>query len=216
MFDRQIELLAAALQKPLPGSAAQRVFAPELSYGRHFAPPPDDARQAAVMLLLYQGPEGLRLPLIVRPATLEHHAGQIGLPGGLIEPGETTWQAAVREVEEELGVAAIGVAQLGQLTPLYIFASQHYVVPWVAAVEQRPTFSASDDEVAELLEVPLSHLLDSVNRGAHERTYRGARLRAPHLSWGDHQIWGATAMILAELIAVIQQLPQRSESDPSN
>jgi 8-oxo-dGTP pyrophosphatase MutT (NUDIX family) len=241
MFNRQIELLAAALRQPLPGSAAQRLFAPELSYGRHFAPPPADARQAAVMILLYPGVEkgdghvaaiqtsgrnpvvapsqspfstdsflstsGLQLPLIVRSETLEHHAGQIGLPGGLIEPGESSWEAAARELEEELGVAAAGVTPLGELTPLYIYASQHYVVPWVATMEQRPAFVASAHEVAELLEVPLAHLLDSANRGGHERNYRGARLRVPHISWGGHQIWGATAMILAELLAVIEQLP---------
>jgi 8-oxo-dGTP pyrophosphatase MutT (NUDIX family) len=160
------------------------------------------------MLLLYPGASGLQLPLIVRPGTLEHHAGQIGLPGGLIEPSETSWQAAARELEEELGVAAAGVVPLGELTPLYIYASQHYVMPWVAVVEQRPAFVASPREVAELLEVPLAHLLDSANRGGHERIYRGARLQVPHFSWGAHQIWGATAMILAELLAVIERSPR--------
>jgi 8-oxo-dGTP pyrophosphatase MutT (NUDIX family) len=213
MFDRQIDVLAKALQRPLPGPTAQRLLAPELSCGRHFAPPPHDARQAAVLVLLYPGPSGWRLPLIVRPGTLEHHAGQIGLPGGLIEPGETSWQAALRELEEELGVAAAGIVQLGQLSPLYIYASNHYVSTWVAALEHTPQFSTNMREVAELLEVPLAHLFDSANRGVHERTYRGARFQAPHFSWGDHQIWGATAMILAELVAAIQESALRTESD---
>src|SRR4051794_3557641 len=93
------ERLAERLQRPLPGAAAQSRFAPELSFGRHFSPPPADARQAAVIALLFPAaaasslaaatslsPLGdRRLPLIMRPTHLEHHGGQIGLPGGMIE-----------------------------------------------------------------------------------------------------------------------------------
>src|SRR6266404_6053902 len=96
--------LAAELRRPLPGPAAQARFAPELSFGRHFGPPPESARQAAVVALLYPSGggddlsfAGWRLPLILRPEHLEHHAGQIGLPGGMIEAEESPAEAALRE-----------------------------------------------------------------------------------------------------------------------
>ncbi len=200
----------------LPGPAAQRQMAPELSYGRHFSPPPEDARRAAVMVLLYPAaasPSPVRgngtavcLPLIVRPDYLEHHAGQVALPGGIIESGESSWEAAVRELDEELGVPSCEVEPLGQLSPLYIFGSNHYVETWVARARGRPQLVASADEVARVLEMPIVHLLDPAVRETETRTARGVQFLAPFYGWDGEHIWGATAMILAELAAVVARI----------
>ncbi len=156
-----------------------------------------------MLVLLYPTEQGWQLPLTVRPTTLRGHAGQISLPGGTVEPGESSEAAALRELEEELGVARGGVRLLGRLSPLYVFVSEFQISPWVAAVAERPLFEPSPAEVSELLEVPLAHLLDGASRGIHRRRQRGIELTAPHFLWGRHRIWGATAMILSELVAAV-------------
>jgi 8-oxo-dGTP pyrophosphatase MutT (NUDIX family) len=189
---------------PLPGKPVQRQMEPALCYGRHFGPPTYRAREAAVMVLLYPHAGEWHLPLTVRPAGLPAHAGQISLPGGAVDVGESTSQAGLRELEEELGVPRGEVSLLGTLSPVYVFVSEYRVTPWVAVIASRPQFCPCAAEVSELLELPLAHLLDSTNRGRHTRRQRGIELSVPHFLWGRHRIWGATGMILNELVAVAE------------
>ena len=201
------ERLAARLrQQPLPGRVAQRRFEPGLCYGRHFGPPTIRARAAAVLALIYPHAGQWHLPLTVRPATLVAHAGQISLPGGAVDPGETGPQAALRELEEELGVGGEEIELLGALSPLYVFVSEFQVAPWVAVARRRPAFAPSPIEVAETLEIPLAHLVDRASQGRHSRRQRGVELSAPHFLWGRHRIWGATSMILGELVALVEEI----------
>lgn len=198
-----IEALVARLAGALPGPAAQRQFETELSYGRHCGPALVDARAAAVAILLYRHGEEWLLPLTVRPSTMRWHAGQVSLPGGAVEMGESTREAAVRELQEELGVSPAKVTPLGALSPVYLFNSNFVVTPWVMATDARPEFTASALEVAELLEVPLAYLLDPRHIGTHQRSHRGLTFSAPHWLFESHRIWGATSMILAELVALV-------------
>jgi 8-oxo-dGTP pyrophosphatase MutT (NUDIX family) len=201
--DDLAERLAQRLREPLPGRVAQVLFEPELSYGRHFGPPPADARQAVVLVCLYPHEGEWYLPLTIRPTTMVVHAGQISLPGGRVEPGETGDRAALREFEEELGVPPEVVHLIGRLSPLYLFASNFQVTPWVGIAPARPNFNPHSGEVAELLEVPLEHLRLPASRGVHARRHHGVALSAPHFVWGRHRIWGATSMILSELVEMI-------------
>ncbi|MGE0606000.1 MAG: CoA pyrophosphatase [Pirellulales bacterium] len=197
--------LARRLAQPLPGRVAQERFSPELCHGRHFDRPPAGARRAAVALLLYPGPAGWLLPLVLRPASMKSHAGQIALPGGVIDPGETDCQAALRELHEELGVPAASVRPLGALSGLLVFVTNFWVTPWVAVLDQPPHFVPSPDEVADVLEVPLPWLLDRDSQARGLRTERGITFSAPYWEWRGRQIWGATAMILGELEAVLRE-----------
>ena len=205
MDDDLPQRLAERLKQPLPGRAAQARFEPELGYGRHFAPP-RDARRAAVVMLVYRRGGAWRLPLVLRPSTLTSHGGQIGLPGGVIEPGEADHEAALRELHEELGIEPASVELLGSLSPLYVFVSNFVVTPWVAWSRVEPEFAASPAEVAEVLDVPLGHLLDKVGVGRYRREVRGLKFTAPCISFEDHCIWGATAMMLAELIELLEDV----------
>lgn len=189
----------------LPGPEAQRQLEPGLCFGRHLGPPSHRAKPAAVVALLYPTAQGWHLPLIVRPTTLRGHAGQICLPGGVVEPGESSAAAALREMEEELGIDRRGARLLGRLSPIYVFVSEFQVSPWVAAAAERPSFRPSSYEVGELIELPLTVLLGPDSRGVHRRRQRGIELMAPHFLWGRHRIWGATAMILSELASVVRE-----------
>ena len=197
--------LAECLGRPLPGAAAQRLFAPELAYGRHSGPPACDARQAAVLVLAYPHQGEWFLPTMVRGAELRDHAGQIALPGGSVDADETPTQTALREFEEELGASRADIDLLGPLTPLYVFNSNFQVQPFLGLCATRPAFNPNPEEVAELIEIPLQALLSPANHSSHQVLRRGVAFRAPHIQIGPHRVWGATCMILAEVIALLSQ-----------
>jgi 8-oxo-dGTP pyrophosphatase MutT (NUDIX family) len=205
-FDETLpERLSRRLAQPLPGRAVQRELEPDLSFGRHYAPPASGARDAAVIALLYPAPDGWQLPLMLRPQNMASHAGQVSFPGGAVESGESSWDAALRELHEELGIVSDGIQLLGRLTSLYVFASNFMVSPWVAVLDEQPRIRINPAEVDEVLEVSLAHLADPANRGTHLRHYGEVEFSAPHFAFEQHQIWGATSMMLAELIAVARQ-----------
>ncbi len=198
-------LLRQRMQHPLPTCDARRRYEPSLSFGRHFAPPPASARPAAVIALLYPGDGDWHIPFTLRPPTMADHAGQISFPGGMIEAGETSDQAALRELEEELGVGADGIELLGQLTPLNLFVTNFAVTPWLAILERRPQLIPCEREVAEVLEVPMTSLLDPTNTATHDRQHQALQFKVPHFQWQHHRIWGATAMMLGELVEVVRE-----------
>lgn len=196
--------LRARLAAPLPGAAAMRAWSPQLAYGRHFIPPPHDARLAAVAVLLYPLEDQWHVALTLRPAHLSAHAGQISLPGGSLDAGETPEVAAWRELEEELGVPRLSLEPLGRLTPLFIFVSNFFVTPCVAAVREQPAFRPSVAEVAEIIELPLAVLVDPAARGEMWIERHALRMRAPCWEYRGQRIWGASALILGELAALVR------------
>lgn len=198
--------LAARLAEPLPGPMVGSRFEPNPRPWRHDDTTPPDARPAAVLVLLYPHQHEWHFPLTLRPAHLATHAGQVSLPGGAVEPGETTANAAVREFHEELGDDSQRIDMLGALSPVYVQASHFLITPWVAAAAGRPCFEPNRTEVEELLEVPLRHLLDPVHFGSHTRQDRGQNYSAPHFLVQSHHVWGATCMILGELVTVLEGL----------
>lgn len=190
------------MRLPLPGIRAQITMAPQPRPLR----PPDGRtpRQAGVLLLLYPHNGPLHLALTMRMANLGHHAGQVALPGGGWEEGDKTLQeTALREAGEELGIATDGLEVLGPLTSVYVPPSNNLVHPFVAYAPRRPSFRPDPREVAELLEVPLSLLLDPSIRREEEWELPGGRVRVPYYAVGPHKVWGATAVILAEFLALL-------------
>ncbi len=200
--------LVSRLREPLPGLEAQlRLAHPErLRHVREWKIP-EDARISSVLVLLYPAGNEVRFPLIVRPDYPGVHSGQVGLPGGKQEPEDSSLSAtALRETHEEVGIHPATIELLGPLTPLYIPPSGFLVHPFVGWLDRSPAFAPDPAEVASLFEVSVSRLLDP-NAVSEERIrlQSGLQLTTPAFRFDDRIVWGATAMILSEFVAVWRQ-----------
>ncbi len=200
-----IDDVRRALTRPRPGLEAQARMAPPYRRNQmaEMLNPPADCKQAGVLILLYPQNGLLHFPLTRRPDSVEFHKGQIGLPGGSRENTESLRQAALREAQEEIGVEQSSVEVLGQLTSLYILPSNFCVQPFVGYTPCRPNFQIEEKEVAELIEAPLATLLDPASAHEEDWDIRGGTWRIPFYRFGPHKVWGATAMILAEFVALL-------------
>jgi 8-oxo-dGTP pyrophosphatase MutT (NUDIX family) len=168
------------------------------------------ARRAAVLVLFYPRFGQSHLVLTRRTSQLSLHSGQISLPGGRIDPLDfSAAEAALRETREELGVAVDGLQLFGPLMAKYEPVEPHYVqvsnsllLPFVAFGDHTPTFIANPAEVAEVIELPLDHLLDAASAQEERWFRRGAWHRVGFYRFGKHKIWGATARVLRQIVGL--------------
>jgi len=201
------EALRVRLAGTLPGVEAQLRFVPsppqpgwQLNYY------PADARAAAALLLIYPRENDIAVPLTVRGSGLARHAGQISLPGGATDPGETLAQAALREAAEEIGVDPAAVRILGELTPVHVLVSGFTLHPVVGVTDGRPDFIAAPGEVEEIVEVSLDDLRDASRIRRGTRLREGVAVEYPYFDLAGHQVWGATAMVLGEFVCLLSEL----------
>jgi 8-oxo-dGTP pyrophosphatase MutT (NUDIX family) len=168
-------------------------------------------RQGSVLLVLYLLDGQNYLVLTRRRDDLQAHAGQISFPGGQREDGESLEEAAIREAQEEVGIKPGNLSILGHLECLYIPPTDYAVYPFVAWHTGQPQFTAQVEEVAEILEVPLGHLLNPDNQFEELWEIRGFQVQVPYYLVGPHKVWGATAMILSEFLERLRVIdsPQR-------
>jgi 8-oxo-dGTP pyrophosphatase MutT (NUDIX family) len=200
------DAIRGRLSRPLPGLDAQLRMAPRPRPGWDPAVLPDGLRDAAGLVLIYPHNDVLQLVLTLRGSTLRHHTGQVSLPGGRVDAGESIEAAALREADEEVGLKPEAVAVLGRLTPLHVPVSRHLLHPVVGLAEVRPAFRVAEAEVERLIEVPLARLRapDVVSWEQRRRERPPAVLMdVPYFAVDGARVWGATAMILAEFLAVI-------------
>ncbi|OSZ82460.1 hypothetical protein CAP35_04100 [Chitinophagaceae bacterium IBVUCB1] len=204
-----ITKLQHRLQQPLPGLAAQNNMAARV---RELpAELPADAKQSAVLALLFPKNEALNLLLIKRVADGKAHSGQISFPGGRRDDTDDGLQhTALRETQEEVGIAPDKIQVLGALTSLYIPVSYSNVFPFLGYTHTLPQYVLSANEVQYTLEVPLHDFFAPERKIVTHITpeaFPHITLKAPAYQWNDnHLIWGATAMIIAELEAVMGDL----------
>ena len=202
-----VQNLKLALQKPLPGADGQAPLSPEGRYpADRLLEIPDNYREGAVLLLLYPRGDNQFYFVLTRRAEYNGvHSGQISLPGGGREPGESFPNTALRETWEEVGVPTNRISILGGLTRLYIPPSNYMVYPFVGYTPAEPVFRRDRREVAEIMQVPLSVISDPRNRHVEMRDHpQLGRVRIPYMLIHGYKVWGATAMILSEFSELLR------------
>jgi 8-oxo-dGTP pyrophosphatase MutT (NUDIX family) len=204
MVDR--EMLVRRLNQPADDEGAFRSMIPVATTGerdRPLAPPAGSPphREGAVLVLLYPVNGDWYLPLTVRTAALRRHSGEVSLPGGRYDETDGTLeQTALREAWEELGIIPAEVEPVATLMPVWIPVSNFLILPVVGLAAARPAFAPARDEVAELVEVPLRMLSLPTTRQTVYRQIRGVDCAVPCFAVAGHDVWGATAIILAQLL----------------
>ena len=167
-------------------------------------PPP---KPGSVLILFYPEGKAIRFPLTLRADYAGAHGGQISLPGGKGEPGENYIETALRECEEEIGVASNTVKVIGRLSDFFVIPSNFLVVPVIATSQSRPEFKADPVEVVKILEAGVYELTrDNAIKQKEILAAKQYPMLAPHFEIGGEVVWGATAMILNELRTILLEI----------
>jgi 8-oxo-dGTP pyrophosphatase MutT (NUDIX family) len=212
-FDTAVARLENGLGRPLPGEAAHGLLLPKPRRPWPEGFDPARIRHAAGLLLVFPLDGRAHIVLTLRASTLERHSGQVSLPGGAVEPGETFEHAALREATEEIALPPGAARVLGPLTPLDIPVSGFRLHPLVAVLPSRQTLRPADGEVAAVLEIAVADLLSHEQPLAISRERDGQRIVVPTLRAAGVDIWGATAMILAEFLVLLGWTPTPRSGD---
>ncbi len=197
------------LQQPLPGEEAQYrmapTYRPRMSAAQIHAMNP---RIGGVLMLLYENNNEWHTVFTQRRKYEGVHSGQMSFPGGKKEPQDKSIvETALRETEEEIGVASSSVEVIGRLTELYIPPSNFLVHPVVAHWQGEKIFKPQEREVQEIVEIPLSFFCDEKNVCLTEiNLQQGLKTEVPAFVYGEHVIWGATAIMLSEFREVVMEV----------
>ncbi len=200
-----INQLAQRLLDPLPGKDAHATMMPfPERLNERIA---DDHSKAAVMILLREIDQKIQFPLILRNAGLvnDPHRGQIGLPGGRFDTTDHNLAfTALRETQEEIGVPAECIKIIGSLSPLYIPVSKNLVQPFIGLLTDEIEYQLQESEVQELFHCSIASITNSDNFQSRTiNTSYAKDLKVQGFQIESRWIWGATAMMLAELKAII-------------
>lgn len=203
-----VEKLQERLKQELPGAKAHEVLRATpvgaiLPKFEHKVPP----KPGSVLILLYPESNEIYFPLIKRPDYLGAHSGQVSLPGGKAEAGETVFDTALREAQEEIGIHPSHVKVLGTLSQFFVIPSNFLVTPVIGVAEGKPIWVPDQHEVARVLHGRLENILDEKAIRTQEILAAGRyRMLAPHFEVEGEIVWGATAMMLNELRWVLREL----------
>jgi 8-oxo-dGTP pyrophosphatase MutT (NUDIX family) len=203
-----IEKFVAIMKRAsLVGSEAHTVLAPKIS-GNVFRRmiPTDDAKKSATLIPIFEKEGELFVLLTLRSMKLKSHSGQISFPGGRIEKGETALNAALRETEEEIGIKSNSIEVIRALSPLYVEPSNSLIFPFIGIIDYPQDFIISENEVSRILLCPLEFVKNKNNIKEDEWNIKGIKATVPYWNIGaETPLWGATAMILSELLTMMDK-----------
>lgn len=210
-----IERIRMRLTQDLPGHDDFRELSgyqrPDLASVLRQEPPP---KESGVLILLYPHDGHLHTMLMLRPSYDGVHSGQVGFPGGHREPDDRDITAtALREFQEETGAASSAFDVLGTLTRVYIPPSRALVTPVLACTDRLGALNPDPREVARLIPVPLSHLMrdDIRKRTVVHVSILKREMEVPYWDVHGHVVWGATALMIAELRKVLADQVHNAE-----
>lgn len=207
MFERFIERVKKRLEQTLPGEDRQFLMAPLKRERIRDITNDRNPRKSAVLILLYPLEDKAMTVLIERPLYEGIHSGQVAFPGGKFDEGDGELvNTALREAFEEIGVASNEISILGQLTEVYITPSNFMVTPFIGYMKTVPVFIPNLREVNKVITIDLELLNDISIRGIKTITHSsGFKFKTPYYDVEGLTVWGATAMIISELNAVVEE-----------
>jgi|TARA_X000000368_G_C22732890_1_gene580301 8-oxo-dGTP pyrophosphatase MutT (NUDIX family) len=202
-FENLIFHLKQRMNNALPGEDSHKKMKVNFSNNTKLPFSKNKAKPAAVLILLYPNNDKTYFYLTKRADTVKYHKGQISLPGGSKENNETLLDTALRETQEEIGIDKNEISILGKITPLFIPVTGFMITPFVSYISKKPKTILDEIEVAELLSINIRDLLNN-DILIMDRDINGSSVSIPYFSLNNHQVWGATSMVLSELKDIIQ------------
>lgn len=167
--------------------------------------PQNPARPGGVLLLLYPHEGDIYIPLMKRPEYNGAHSGQVSLPGGKQEKEDSNLvETALRETHEEIGIPGSEIEVLGQLSEMFIIASNFRVFPTIGVTYEKPLLIPDQREVVKVLTPSLSELSDLSKRKVKTMHFPPYTIQSPYYDIEGEIVWGATAMILSELLCLVE------------
>lgn len=206
MYSNIKTYLKAALQQELPGNNAHNKMLPPGRRLKSFDHELSSVKQSSVLVLIFPVNDKLYTCLTKRPSTMKYHPGQISFPGGKVEKEDISAEmTALREAREEVGIDTSSIEVLGKLSDFYLEISKFSIHPFLAWSDQKPEFLLNSDEVEELVLFPLSDFIENENILETELQTLTGMLWVKYFPFNDKMVWGATAMILSELIEILKK-----------
>ena len=201
-----IKNLSNRLSKDLPGKSAHdtmmvtpRLPFPKINLGKKGIP-------ASVLILLFPKNNQWHFFLTKRTNTVNHHKGQISLPGGVVETGESLEGAALRETHEEIGVDKKNIHLIGSLSSFYIPVSGFEMFPFIGWVKTEPETSIHDKEVDRIFSSSIQEFMLDKTQKTKKDTLKGFPVNIPYFDMSGETVWGATSMILAEFKLILKEI----------
>ena len=193
--------LTKKMNGELPGRASHEIM---MVKPRYKSTEKKTSIPAAVLILLYPIKNKWHFFLTKRTNTVEHHKGQISLPGGMLEKGESHKEAAIRETFEELGIQSEDINIIGPLSPLYIPISNFKIFPFVGWIKSNPELNIQSKEVSKVFSPSIFSLMDPQTKKIKDSILLGQKVKIPFFNLKNEVVWGATSMILSEFKKILK------------
>ena len=207
-FQHFITQLEITITNYLPGEESQQKM--RVNYDQSIELPfsKNNSTASAVLILLYLEDNEIHFFLTKRSNELEHHKGQISLPGGTQEENEELTHTALRETQEEIGINKTSISIIGSMTPLFVPITGFMIHPFIGYSSNKLEPTPDPSEVEAIFSVNILDLLNETNQTIEKRNIRGYDVEVPYFKLNNYEVWGATSMILSEFRDLIKSIKE--------